>query len=330
MNLLTYFPVYSCEVCEILIKEKNVSVSSLLALLCCQVSFGVKQFDMRARFGSQVTIATLSFHRHRPLCLCLALLFIFPSKDHSQSWVKVFFIKQLFGWRTFPLTQPASHLWFRDGIRWNHCEGPAVFLLPGTGCKDSLTKFKIYLLQALICSPQCGKRVLHLLYGAEGAVCFVPPALLLFHWCKDGGNTCSVPHEADSITGLITDRIFFLPLPEAQLKNTKLDVPRLLWGLGAILGCNPVEQKLVWLDRIHEPEGTELCGCSLHSYYHNLLWGCTFCPPSDNNGAKKLLWYVQMKPRRVHMVQTNARSQTIAVQTLCFFSLDWTSKSWHS
>lgn len=52
-------------------------------------------------------------------------------------------------------------------------------------------------------------------------------------------------HEADSITGLITDRIFFLPLPEAQLKNTKLDVPRLLWGLGAILGCNPVEQKLV-------------------------------------------------------------------------------------
>lgn len=97
MNLLTYFPVYSCEVCEILIKEKNVTVSSLLALLCCQVSFGVKQFDMRARFGSQVTIATLSFHRYRSLCLCLALLFIFPSKDHSQSWVKVFFIRQLFG-----------------------------------------------------------------------------------------------------------------------------------------------------------------------------------------------------------------------------------------
>lgn len=55
-----------------------------------------------------------------------------------------------------------------------------------------------------------------------------------------------------------------------------------------------------------------------------------FVPLPIITAQKRLLWYVQMKPRRVHMLQTNARSQTIAVQTLCFFSLDWTSKSWHS
>ena len=61
-----------------------------------------------------------------------------------------------------------------------------------------------------------------------------------------------------------------LPLPGAQLKNIKLDVPRLLWRLGAILGCNPVEKELRLQDGIHEPEETKLYSCILHSYYHNL------------------------------------------------------------
>lgn len=101
---------------------------SVSSSLCCVVKFlfGVRQFHMRATFCSQVTMATGSFHRYQPLCLRLPPLFVFPRSDPSQSlgqWVlhqavarlKDVPVHLVIG-QVSPLTQPASHLWFRNGI----------------------------------------------------------------------------------------------------------------------------------------------------------------------------------------------------------------------
>lgn len=124
-------------------------------------------------------------------------------------WLKDVPVLVIIG-QTFPLTQPARHLWFRDGINRNHYEGLAVFLLLGTECKDNPNESKAY----LVCNPLCGKHVFPSI-----AQSFVPPALLLFHQCKDGENTCSVPHGADSVTGLITDWIFSFHCPKHSWKT---------------------------------------------------------------------------------------------------------------